>query len=303
MPHGRALVLSIASAVGSSSSGPLAKALLEGGWSPIAVALVRLAVAPLVLVVPAVLALRGRGAEVGSARRGIVVLGIFGISGCVVCYFNAISRLPVGVALMIQYASPLLVLAWTAWRQRRVPPPVTLVGAAVAMAGLVLVVGLVGGSGTSIVGVLWACGGATCLATYFATSDALAELPPAGLAFLSLAVAATTVAVLAAVGAMPLHWSTQSVDIGGHGTPWLVPLVLLVLVATVFAYTTSMASVGVLGARLASFVSLSELISAVLIAWLVLGESPRPVQLLGGLLIAAGVVLVRVEKAAAVPVS
>ena len=302
LTQGRALVMAVGSAVGSSSSGPLAKALLDAGWSPVAVAVARSGLSALALVLPAVLVLRGRGAPVREARSGIVVLGVFGIAGCVICYFNAVARMPVGVALMVQYASPLLVLAYTSWRHRRVPPPATLAGAAVAMAGLVLVVGMVGDARPSVAGVLWACGGATCLATYFAASDQLSGLPPAGLACLSLAVATLSAGVLAVAGLMPLRWGAHEVEVAGRGTSYLLPLALLVLVATVFAYTTSMASVGVLGARLASFVSLSELVSAVLIAWAVLGEVPRPMQLAGGLLIGAGVVLIRNESIAAVPV-
>lgn len=300
--QGRALVVAVASAIGSSSSGPLAKALLDGGWSPVGVAFARSAVSALVLVVPAMLVLRGRSAMLRRARTGIVVLGVFGIAGTVVCYFNAVARMPVGVALMVQYASPLLVLAFTSWRHRRLPPPATLVGATVAMAGLVLVVGLVGDARPSVAGVLWACGGAACLATYFAASDQLSELPPAGLACLSLGIAALSAGALAVAELMPMTWAAHDVDVAGRSTSWLLPLVLLVLVATVFAYTMSMASVGVLGARLASFVSLSELLAAVLIAWAVLGEVPRPVQLAGGVLIGLGVLLVRNESVAAVPV-
>jgi len=299
--EGRAIGLAIASAVGSSSSGPLAKALLEGGWSPLGVALVRCGLATLVLAVPGALVLRGRRKAVRAASRGIVVLGVFGIAGCVVCYFNAVSRMPVAAALMIQYASPLLVLAWTSWRHRRFPAASTLAGAAVAMAGLVLVVGLVGDARPQVAGVLWACGGAACLATYFAASDVLSTLPPAGLAGLSLGISSIAVAVLAGTGLIPLTWAAHDVEVAGRPASWLVPLILLVLVSTVFAYTTSMASVGVLGARLASFVSLSELVAAVLIAWAVLGEVPRPVQLVGGGLIAVGVVLVRSESVQTVP--
>ncbi|ABL81365.1 protein of unknown function DUF6, transmembrane [Nocardioides sp. JS614] len=294
--------MAVGSAVGSSSSGPLAKALLDGGWSPVGVAVARSALSALLLVVPAVLVLRGRADLLRQARVGIVVLGVFGIAGTVVCYFNAVARMPVGVALMVQYASPLLVLAFTSWRHRRVPARATLVGAAVAMAGLVLVVGLVGDARPSIAGVLWACGGAACLATYFTASDQLSDLPPAGLACVSLGIAALSAGALAVVGLMPMTWVARDVDVAGHATSWLLPLVLLVLVATVFAYTMSMASVGVLGARLASFVSLSELLAAVLIAWAVLGEVPRPVQLVGGLLIGIGVLLVRNESVAAIPV-
>ena len=50
-----------------------------------------------------------------------------------------------------------------------------------------------------------------------------------------------------------------------------------------------------MGSRVASFVGLSEVLFAVLIAWFVLGEAPTLVQAIGGALIVAGVVLVRTD--------
>ena len=61
------------------------------------------------------------------------------------------------------------------------------------------------------------------------------------------------------------------------------------------AYTVGVAGIEKMGERLASFVSLSEVLFAALLAALVLAEVPSPIQLLGGLLILAGVVLIRVS--------
>ena len=65
------------------------------------------------------------------------------------------------------------------------------------------------------------------------------------------------------------------------------------MVAAATAYVTGIVATRVLGAKLASFVGLSEVMFAVLFAWVLLGELPRPVQLVGGLFILAGVVAVR----------
>jgi len=51
-----------------------------------------------------------------------------------------------------------------------------------------------------------------------------------------------------------------------------------------------------LGSKVASFASLTEVLFAVIWAWLLLGELPGPIQLLGGLLIVGGVVLVRLDE-------
>jgi drug/metabolite transporter (DMT)-like permease len=51
-----------------------------------------------------------------------------------------------------------------------------------------------------------------------------------------------------------------------------------------------------LGSKLASFVGLTEVLFAVLFAWLLLGQLPTVVQLLGGALIVAGVAMVRIDE-------
>src|SRR5690606_37804267 len=62
------------------------------------------------------------------------------------------------------------------------------------------------------------------------------------------------------------------------------------------AYVAGIGANRILGARLASFVGLTEVLFAILFAWLVLGELPTLVQFFGGVLILAGVTLVRVDE-------
>ena len=62
------------------------------------------------------------------------------------------------------------------------------------------------------------------------------------------------------------------------------------------AYKSERAAGRRLGSRLASFVALSEVVASLVFAWLLLGELPRPVQLLGGLVILAGVVMVKLDE-------
>ena len=78
-------------------------------------------------------------------------------------------------------------------------------------------------------------------------------------------------------------------------------MLVIALVAAAFAYVTGIAAVRMLGAKVASFVALTEVLFAVLFAWLVLAELPTPVQLVGGVLIVAGLVAVRADEARVLP--
>jgi len=77
---------------------------------------------------------------------------------------------------------------------------------------------------------------------------------------------------------------------------WWVPLVLLGVVTAGLAYCTGIEASRRLGSRLSSFVALLEVVAGVTFAWLLLDQLPGPLQLLGGMLIIAGVVVVKLGE-------
>jgi drug/metabolite transporter (DMT)-like permease len=171
---------------------------------------------------------------------------------------------------------------------------VTLAGAGIAALGLVLVLDLLGGVGLSVAGVAWALAAMVGAATYFVLSaDDTTGLPPLTLAAGGLVVGALALGLLGAVGLLPLRASTAMAVYSGRQVAWWLPMLGLGLVTAGVAYTTGIAATRRLGSRLASFVALLEVIAAIAFAWLLLGELPRTVQLLGGALILAGVVVVK----------
>jgi drug/metabolite transporter (DMT)-like permease len=90
--------------------------------------------------------------------------------------------------------------------------------------------------------------------------------------------------------------TTDAATYAGSSFAWWQPVVVLGLFTAALAYVTGVAAGRLLGSRLASFVALTEVVAGVLWAWLLLDELPRTVQLLGGLLILAGVVSVKVGE-------
>ena len=173
----------------------------------------------------------------------------------------------------------------------------TLAGAALAALGLVLVLDLVSGTSLSVPGVLWALGAMVGCATYFIISaDEDNGLPPLVLAWAGLVVGALALAVLGVVGVLPMRASTATPSYADVEVAWWVPLVVLGLVTAALAYVAGIAAGRRLGSRLASFVALLEVLASVSWAWLLLDELPGSFQLLGGLLILAGVVAVKLGE-------
>lgn len=278
-------------------SGSFAKALLETGWTPGAAVTARLTVAALILAVPALPALRGRWHQLRENWLTIVLFGLIGVAACQLFYFNAVSRLSVGVALLLEYLAPVLIVLWLWAASRKRPQPLTVAGTLLSLGGLVLVLDLTGAVKIDFVGVLWGLAAAVCLAIYFViTAKENDTLPPMVLASGGLLVGAAVMWLAAAMGLLPMAFSTADTRLGPWTTPWWVSLGGLVVLATVLAYVAGIRAARALGSKVASFVSLTEVLFAVVWAWLLLGELPGPIQLLGGALIVGGVVLVRLDE-------
>ena len=292
------LTFALVSSLSFGLSGAVARGLLDTGWSPGAATLVRVAVAALVVLPLGLVALRGRWALLRRNATLVVLYGVLAVAGAQFCYFSAVQHMQVAPALLIEYTAPAAVVLWLWLRHGQRPGPVTLVGAAVAAAGLVLDV--VSGAQLSAVGVAWALGAMVGATAYFLISaDEGNGLPPLTLAAGGLVVGATSLALLGLTGLLPMRAATTEVTYAGPaGTTvaWWVPVLVLGLVTAGVAYTSGIAAGRRLGSRLASFVALTEVLAAVVAAWLLLGELPRAIQLLGGVLVLAGVVGVKLGE-------
>lgn len=296
-PHsGISLVAAVASAATFGTSGTLARPLLDAGWSPGAAVALRTGCAGLLLAPLAWRSMRGNLGSVLSAWRRVVAFGALGVIGAQLFYFAAVERLPVGIAILIEFLGPVLLVVATSARRRRLPPRTTVIGAAVSVGGLALVLDLTGDGRLDALGVVFALIAATGIAGYFHVAGRPGgDVAPVALASAGLLFGAVGLAVAGVIGVVPFSASTLDVDLFGSASPWWVPMGLIVVVSTAFPYATGVFAAERLGATVASFVALLEVVFAVVAAWVLLGEVPRPIQGVGGLLVLVGVALVRLE--------
>ncbi|MGN0064948.1 MAG: EamA family transporter [Nocardioides sp.] len=297
---GTGLVLALVSAATFGMSGALARGLLDNGWTAGAAVTARIGVAAAALVVPGVLALRGRWSLIGRNAGLVSAYGVMAVAGAQLCYFYAVSYLEVSLALLLEYTAPLAVVVWWWLRHGHRPSPTTLAGAALAIGGLALVLDVFsGGVDLDVVGVLWALGAMLGAATYFVISADLDNgLPPISLAAAGLVVGGGVLGAAGLLGVLPMAANTRAVTYSGFTVEWYWPVLALGLVAGALAYVTGIAAGRRLGSRLASFVALCEVLCALVFAWILLDELPGTVQLLGGLLVLAGVVVVKAGEGA-----
>lgn len=288
------LVYGIAASVAFGTSGALAKPLMEAGWSPAATVTLRAGLAGLVLLPVALVALRGRWHLVARARWRILGMALIGVAGTQLVYFAAIARIPVSTGLLIEYLAPLLLVVWVAATTRRLPGVVVLLGAALAVGGLLLIIGPVGGGDP--IGYLYAGAAAVGCAIYYVIAARPAQgLPGVVLAAAGLLGGALSLGLVGATGLIPFQIVLGDVHALGGIVPWWMPLLLLA-VTTAVGYSLSIVASQRLGARLMSFVGMLEVVFASAFAWVLLGEALGPLQILGGGLILAGIAFVRAEK-------
>ncbi|MBW4043205.1 MAG: EamA family transporter [Acidobacteria bacterium] len=291
------LLLAVLAAFAFGIGGPFVRPLLDAGWSSSAAVLCRCAGTLLVLLVPAILRLRGRWGVLRRSWRTLLAYGVFAVVGTQLLYYSAITRMPVGAALLIEYLAPVILVGWTWLRTRRRPGGRVLAGSVLAIAGLLLVVDLGGAGGVDPTGPILALTAAVGVAVYYVINAGLdPELHPIVLLAASMAVGCIVLVLLAVVGIAPLAISFGDVVLAGGRVPWWLPTGVVVLVSTSTAYLLGIAGGARLGSRVASFVGLFEVLFAVLAAWALLGDLPAPIQLAGGVLILVGVVLVRLQR-------
>ena len=290
------LPIALCSAAAFALSGSLASSLLVTGWSPAAVVAARVGGAFLALLIPCLLLLRRIGRPTGRATGRMIAYGVVAVAGAQLCYFSAVQHLSVGVALLLEYLAPVLLIGWFWWRRGQRPSAAKLVGAALAMAGLVLVLDLTGDVRIRLVGVVWGLGAALCLCVYFVLSESGGSSSPALLlTTVGTGVGAAVLVLAGLIGIVPLTVAAAPVTIAARSMPWWVPIVALALVSAALAYVTGIEAVRRLGSSIASFVALSEVILAVIFAALLLGQIPTPIQAVGGVLILAGIATVQAQ--------
>ena len=294
---GAGLAFAVVSAFAFGLSGALASPLLDQGWTPGAAVLARIGLAAVVMLPLGLRALQGRWHLLRSNARLVVGYGAVAVAGAQFCYFSAVSHMDVGPAILIEYTAPAAVVAWMWLRHGQRPGPVTLVGAVLAVMGLVLVLDVMSGAALSVPGTAWALAAMLGAATYFIISaDESNGVPPLVLATAGLVVGALVLAALAVAGLMPVDASQEPVDYAGVTFPWWAPLIGLGLVTAALAYTTGIAAARRLASRLASFVALLEVLAGVLFAWALLDQLPGALQIAGGALVLVGVVVVKLGE-------
>lgn len=287
------VLFGVASSVAFGAGGPFAKALIEAGFSPLQAVWLRL-IGTVVVLVALCLALRrpGQPATMVRNRWPIVIYGLVAVAACQVLYFIAASRLPVGIAILLEFTGPVLVVAWEKLVRRAHVAPVSIAGVGVAMAGLAIVVQIWSGVSLDALGLAAGLGAAAGNAAYFLLIDHLAgSVDPLTLTVGGMSVGLVVLLPLAAPWSAPWGVLGGAVPLGSHRVPGWALAAFMVLISTVLSYLTGAAAVQRLSATVAAGLAYVEPASATVVAWVVLGERLSTIQIAGGAVVLGGAFL------------
>ncbi|GAA4546809.1 EamA family transporter [Amycolatopsis samaneae] len=298
--RGTALVLTAALLFGTS--GALGKSAMLAGMSPEQVAAARIGFAGLVLLVGTALVQPKR---LKVRRQDWPVLGAYGllgVAGVQLMYFVSAGRLPVGIAILMEFISPVLIALWVRCVRKVRLPRALWGGIALATLGLALVAQVWQGLRLDGIGLLAGVGAAICSASYFLLGErAVAEQDPVGLTTWGMVIGAVAVSVVAPPWTLPWPLMAAEVPFG----PWRPPvwslLLALVLISTVFAYLAGISALRHLPASVASVLGLAEPVFTTALAWALLGETLSWTQALGAAVLLVGALVVQLNSRTLTP--
>jgi drug/metabolite transporter (DMT)-like permease len=238
-----------------------------------------------------------------AGRRELASLVVYGIVGFVFVqwlYFVAIYRLPIGIGLLLEFTAPVLVVLWVriVWREQ-VRDRVWL-ALAVVLVGLALVSQAWSGVSLDGLGVAAGFAAAAALAVYYLAGERLVvRRDPYSLVCLAIGAAAGFWAVVQPWWSFPFASLGTDVALpGGLGLTvpvWALAAWMIVL-GTIAPFTLSIGALRHLPATTVTIVATFEPVAAAVIAWAWLGETLSAVQITGGAVVLAGILLAETSR-------
>lgn len=290
----------LVSALLFAANGSVTKVLIESAFSPAQVTFFRVAG---VAVISGIVLLGIDRRAFRINRRHLLALLILGITGVAMVqwfYAVALSLVPVGIALLLEYTAILLVavIARVFFRQQVKPRLWWAIGA--VLVGLA-VVAQIWANTLNPLGISMGLLAAVSLTIYLLLGERLVALTsPLTVAFWSMLFAAVFWSIFSGWWAIRLDAFGMNVSMSGAlasvVVPIWMPLLWNVVLGSFAPFFLSFLALKHLTATAAGLVSSAEVIFAFMVAWLWLHEVLGPVQIIGIAVVLCGIVLAQTAR-------
>ena len=282
-------------------NGTVSKAILGAGLSSSRLTEVRSTGAAIALAVALALTQPWR---LRIRRSELLFLGVFGLFGLALVqwlYFFAIHRLQIGIALLIQYLAPVLIALWARFVTKEPVRRRIWAALILALGGLSLVVDLWNGLSLDSLGVAASLGAAITFALYILLAEhAVGERDPVSLLCLGFTAAAIFWAVVQPWWSFPAGMVDDRVTLDGAllvttSPVWLLMLTMIV-VGTIAPFLLLVGALRHISATRVGVTAMFEPVAGALVAYAWLGESLTAIQLTGGAIVLAGILLAQTAR-------
>lgn len=296
MPHTRprlGYTLVILGAVLFGINGAFSRVAMRAGLSPESLTTLRITGATVVFALAALLWRRSAlRPPTGSSLLLIGALGLVGVASLQLTYNIAINRLPLGIALLIEYLAPVLVVLWVRFVRGEKVRNRMWSAVALSLVGIATVGQVWKGLDFDTLGIVMGLLAAVSFASYFLLGEHNVgfddPLRVILWAFVFATVAMNVIAPIWQVG-------TLSVDapLLGNLDGFVLPLALIVgwivALGTVTPFFVQLIALQHIPATVVTVVATLEPVIAVVLGWAWFTESLTAIQVVGGVLVIAGI--------------
>jgi drug/metabolite transporter (DMT)-like permease len=293
-------VYALCAALLFGTNGSVTKVIIAAGLDPAQLTLFR--VSGTAVIAAVVLLVVNRGAfRVTWRQLGLLaILGITGVALLQYTYAVAVSLLPVGITLLIEYTAVLMVALVAFFFFHEKVRARLWVAIGFVLVGLAIVA-QIWASELVPLGVLMAFSAAVCLAIYFLLGEReVGKTSPMAVAFWTMTASAVFWGIFSGWWTIdPTLFTTpvsMSGNLAGLELPLLIPLLWNVVMGSFLPFFLSLLALKHLTATAAGVVASAEVIFAFIVAWLWLGEGLGPVQIVGAVVVLAGIVLAQTAR-------
>lgn len=282
----------------------VSRVALRAGVDPVMLTTVRVTGTFVVLALVAAL-FRPSALRPPRGRLGwlVVMHGLVGVAALQWAYFVAIDRLPVGMALLLEYQAPILVAVWARVVQKEAVRRRMWLGLALAMAGLAAATGIFNGLVLDPVGIAAGLAAAVCLAAYFLIGEhGVGSLDPLRVIVWSFLVASIALNVVEPVTGFDTTLLTRGVSLlgalGEYTAPVWALLAWIVVLGTVTPFAVELFALRHLSATAVTMVAMLEPVGVSVLGWLWFAERLDPVAVVGVVAVVAGIVIAQSARRA-----
>lgn len=230
----------------------------------------------------------------------LIAFGVIGVALMQWSYSNAVKNLPVGIALLIEYTAIIIVPLASLLLFKEKPARQLWFGVALVLGGL-LIVSKVWDSQLNPIGILFAFAAAIFLSVYFLMGEKSQQTrDPVSTLFYTMLVSSIFWILFSNWQGFDLSITARAIDLGGNLSGIFAPAWMLIIWIGVFGSFAPMffsfVALGHLKATAVGVISTAETVFAFLFGYLWLGEKMEFLQLIGGTLVIAGIIVAQISR-------